>query len=93
MLDCKSAGCKQEATLRCLDCEEVYCNDCSDKLHKTAKGLMHHRIFSNNIALCATHAGQPLEFECLTCTGTFCTYCTIEQHKEHEVKHITKLVS
>lgn len=96
----KCLKCENPALVQCMDCMEVYCVSCSNNLHKSARGLMSHKINSLSHIYdweldqnCVLHSGSTLEFFCRDCQVTTCCYCLLENHNQHTYNKVSFLVS
>src|SRR6218665_3063701 len=89
-----------KATLRCLDCRENLCEDCS-KLHKAFKVSRNHKVQkidgevgeeeatkSFNVMNCDIHRGKVLDYYCAKCKKVVCVSCFVESHKTHDCKDV-----
>ncbi|VEN52474.1 unnamed protein product [Callosobruchus maculatus] len=95
---CAFYSCTKPAKLRCKDCNDVYCAECSVTIHKSGKSLWGHEqhpleVSSDlNVSLekCEEH-GMDVEFFCKDCKQGACCYCFLEKHEGHEKDNLAKL--
>ena len=86
------------ATMRCLECQDNYCNGCV-KVHQYLKISRAHklvhigsdaetsgikRVYSVNY--CSEHTQKPLQYYCAECRKIVCVSCFVEKHKSHDCK-------
>src|SRR6218665_1542174 len=89
-----------KATLRCFDCQENLCEDCS-KMHKASKISENHKILNINCGFleeeavktlnvmnCDIHRGKALDYYCADCKKVVCVSCFVESHKAHDCKDV-----
>lgn len=93
-IKCCQIKCGLAADFNCIDCEEYYCKECCDSIHKSAKGLKNHNI--RNITdggipkitdRCKHHAQYVLDFYCKTCNENICMNCVVSNHRLHDIKN------
>ncbi|XP_074033525.1 RING finger protein 17 isoform X2 [Leptinotarsa decemlineata] len=94
---CCFLSCNRNATLHCVDCNDIYCPDCCSVVHKSAKSLWNHkqtpiRVEKGTVDLekCSEH-NMDVEFFCKTCEIGACCYCFLEKHEGHEKDHLSRL--
>src|SRR6218665_924942 len=91
----------QEATTRCLECQDYYCDSCV-KVHQFQKVTKDHRIVRiigtavktetdllDTIKSCAKHSHKPLNYYCIDCKKIVCFSCFFESHKFHDCKYVS----
>ncbi|XP_063680463.1 E3 ubiquitin-protein ligase TRIM56-like [Bolinopsis microptera] len=90
----KCIGCNNVAGLRCLTCNENYCQEHTD-FHVRSRATSHHKVLSFKQILnaplivstikreehCPNHKKKVLEFFCFTCKLPICTVCALANHK------------
>src|SRR6218665_3884068 len=89
---------REEATMRCLECQDSYCDSCV-KVHQFQKVTKDHRIVRiigtavkpetdllDTIKSCAKHIHNPLNYYCIDCKNNFCASCFVESHEFHDCK-------
>src|SRR6218665_2975895 len=92
----------KEATKRCLECGDNFCDMCArtHKLHKSSKTHSIMKIGSETeedirkmqtTRNCAVHNQQPLSFYCADCTKVICVSCFVENHASHKCKDVTSV--
>ncbi|XP_038590574.1 E3 ubiquitin-protein ligase TRIM39-like [Micropterus salmoides] len=80
-------GTKLKALKSCLVCLVSYC-DTHLEPHLTASGLKRHQLIDpveNLEARMCTKHDKPLELFCKTDQTCVCTFCTVSDHKMHDV--------
>ncbi|KAB0802822.1 hypothetical protein PPYR_05008 [Photinus pyralis] len=89
--------CKNSASLRCLECNEVFCEYCCEPFHNSTRSFRKHRIVPTAVDIvpealdkCAVHKENPLEFLCNLCEKYCCCYCLIQEHNGHSFSQISK---
>ncbi|KAK5650388.1 hypothetical protein RI129_001417 [Pyrocoelia pectoralis] len=89
--------CKHTATLRCLECNEVFCEYCCEPFHNSTRGFRKHRIVPSSLDIapevldrCDVHTENPLELFCKTCEKYCCCYCIIQEHNGHDYYQISR---
>ncbi|CAH1119195.1 unnamed protein product [Phaedon cochleariae] len=94
---CCFHSCNKPATLRCQECNDVYCVNCSTVVHKSAKSLWSHkqttitkRAVNLELEKCMEHNMDVVYF-CRTCELKACCYCIIEQHEGHDKDNLSRL--
>ncbi|CAG9856328.1 unnamed protein product [Phyllotreta striolata] len=95
---CCFLSCDKEATLRCMDCSDVYCQNCCTIVHKSAKSLWSHKqvplIDDKKVSFllekCKEH-DMAMEYACKTCDVEVCCYCCVDDHANHTREHLSKL--
>jgi hypothetical protein len=84
-------------SVKCLQCENLFCNDCDADFHKPAKMHGHQRVdidssevassagvvpaFSNALSSCYLCDDARVAVDCLQCAEAFCATCDTEYHK------------
>ena len=92
----------KEATKRCLECGDNFCDMCArtHKLHKSSKTHSIMKIGSETeedirkmqtTRNCAVHNQQPLSFYCADCTKVICVSCFVENHASHKCRDVTSV--
>src|SRR6218665_451155 len=89
------------ATMRCLQCQDNYCDGCV-KIHQYLKISRDHKFVKiggddqtseiklvQSVKYCSEHSQKPLEYYCAECKKIVCVYCFVERHKLHYCKAIT----
>ncbi|XP_072395834.1 RING finger protein 17-like isoform X2 [Diabrotica undecimpunctata] len=97
---CCFLTCNKNATIQCTECNDFYCEQCCNTIHKSAKSMWsHNRVpFEGNVTKketlelerCANH-NMHIEFYCTTCRLEVCCYCYIEHHDGHKKENLLKL--
>lgn len=98
---CSYVTCNKRAQLRCPECDDVYCNECSQNLHQSARAMWNHRpekivikdklSFELEICQDSEHNGMVMDLFCIKCNEYLCCYCVLEKHSDHERINLTKL--
>src|SRR6218665_3569080 len=89
------------ATMRCLECQDNYCDGCV-KVHQFLKISRDHKLVKigsdaetpginrvYSVKYCSEHSQKPVEYYCADCKKIVCVYCFVERHKSHDCKAIT----
>ena len=89
------------ATMRCLECQDNYCDSCV-KVHQFLKVSRDHKLVKigdeaatsgimlvQSVKYCSEHSQKPLEYYCADCRKIVCVHCFVERHKSHDCKAIT----
>jgi len=89
------------ATMRCLECQDNYCDGCV-KVHQYLKVSRDHKLVKigsdaetsgikriHSLKYCSEHTQKSLEYYCADCKKIVCVYCFVERHKLHDCKAIT----
>ncbi|XP_018327657.1 uncharacterized protein LOC108738643 isoform X2 [Agrilus planipennis] len=98
-VNCSMFTCTLPATVKCQNCDEIFCNNCSIQLHQVSKTFMKHTIESLEPATpeinkkCKVHSDSFLDFFCKTCSTEVCCYCIVQFHTGHEYEQLTILES
>ena len=72
--------CRAEpALLKCQECLQLLCNDCSYK-HNKVKKFRDHKIYN----LCKKHPDVIITNVCMKCAEPACSNCVINEHLDHE---------
>jgi len=90
------------ATKHCLQCQQNYCDHCSQshtKVKATASHVMIEigkELQKKEIALrlpttCETHKGEEIKVFCLECQLAVCVMCFIKSHKTHDCSDIAEV--
>ena len=89
-----------KATMRCMECQENYCEDCA-KTHHFQKATKDHQMINIgsdmkseinrfvSMKLCTKHIHKPLDYYCADCKKIVCVSCFVESHKLHDCKDVT----
>ncbi|XP_012283187.1 RING finger protein 17 isoform X2 [Orussus abietinus] len=85
--------CGIAATMRCQQCNVLFCNACYSKIH--GRALQNHRkIFLSEVAnsmsttlisYCAAHNKEALEYLCEECDIAGCSHCMLQSHQGHKM--------
>jgi len=88
------------ATMRCLECQDNYCDGCV-KIHQYLKISRDHKLVNiggdaetsgirrvKSVKYCSQHNQKPLEYYCAECSKIVCVSCFVERHKSHDCKNI-----
>jgi len=91
----------QKATMRCLECQDSYCDNCV-KVHQFQKVTKDHQIVRIigtavksetprlvSMKSCTKHIHQPLNYYCIDCKKIVCVSCFVESHKFHDCKAVS----
>ena len=90
----------KEATMRCAECEENFCDTCS-KAHKQLKLSKTHNVVKigckteevtrkkQPIRNCSIHNQQPLSLYCDDCKEVVCLSCFAVKHASHKCRDVT----
>ncbi|XP_072042714.1 E3 ubiquitin-protein ligase TRIM56-like [Amphiura filiformis] len=88
----------KKATVRCLDCKELFCHTCRER-HDGLKAMQSHKMVSiedlrsGKVVLpmttsedwkCTDHDGEVKKFYCETCGKPICRDCIILDHRQHQ---------
>ncbi|CAH1405968.1 unnamed protein product [Nezara viridula] len=94
---CNECG-ANPSDFHCKQCEAPYCQQCFKLVHASAKAFRNHvrmSLLDSYLCLdadlsmmCLTHSKHKLEFFCLPCRTTACSYCLVESHNGHTVDKI-----
>ncbi|XP_070556580.1 tripartite motif-containing protein 2-like [Ptychodera flava] len=90
-----------EASVFCVDCEQYYCEVCSEKIHKKMKRAAMHEILTveeykkgkskrqhgKATANCTVHPNNEIKYYCNTCRIPICSECTIIDHRAPDHNH------
>jgi len=103
-LSCDVEG--NEATFYCLDCQEYYCEGCTNA-HKTMKMSKDHQLISieemkdenqiksitksNPQIYCQTHQQKEMDLLCDDCKLTICSLC-VPQHLAHKISTLSSII-
>ncbi|XP_035742359.1 uncharacterized protein LOC118450602 isoform X2 [Vespa mandarinia] len=88
--------CEIEATLRCPQCNALYCQTCYSKIH--GKALQNHsKILINEIkdmpltifSVCSNTCNEYAGYFCNDCKISSCSHCMLRYHSKHN--HISLL--
>ncbi|XP_078000493.1 E3 ubiquitin-protein ligase TRIM45-like [Glandiceps talaboti] len=86
---------ENEATHFCRDCEQYFCNDCLNLVHKKLKRASSHTVLSVeehektkfamqsailSVERCKGHPANEVKFFCDTCQVPICSDCTVIEH-------------
>src|SRR6218665_835485 len=89
-----------KATMRCMECQENYCEDCA-KIHHLQKAAKDHQMANIgtemksernkiiSVKCCTKHIHKPLDYYCAECKEIVCVSCFVERHKLHDCKDVT----
>ena len=69
----------EPALLKCQECLQLLCNDCSYK-HNKVKKFRDHKIYN----LCKKHPDVIITNVCMKCAEPACSNCVINEHLDHE---------
>src|SRR6218665_3879799 len=91
------------ATVRCLECQDNYCDGCV-KIHQYLKVSRNHKLMKigdyaetsiikrvYSVKYCSEHTQKPLEYYCAECRKIVCVSCFVERHKLHNCKDIASV--
>jgi len=91
------------ATMRCLECQDNYCDSCI-KVHQFMKISRDHKLVNidrdaetsrikriYSVKYCSEHTQKPLEYYCAECRTIVCVSCFVERHKLHDCKDIARV--
>src|SRR6218665_659824 len=91
------------AAMRCLECQDNYCDDCV-KVHQFLKISRDHKLVKigddtessgikrvYSVKYCSEHTQKPLEYYCAECRKIVCVSCFVERHKLHNCKDIASV--
>ena len=84
---------EENATVRCVECQQCYGPACSSA-HKRGKFTASHQQITlddyragnatvKRIPRCQKHIGIEIDTYCKTCTEAICTRCAVEKHSGH----------
>ncbi|XP_022183496.1 RING finger protein 17 isoform X2 [Myzus persicae] len=86
-------NCQKYATLFCQQCDEVYCEDCSRKIHRDNQHDLNELDTTHleflQVSKCDLHL-KIFDFICITCEIELCSICAVENHRHHDVQHLGK---
>ena len=68
-----------KATLRCQECSQVMCEECSQK-HEQLNIFRNHKI----LKLCEKHKDAVITRICIKCVKLTCVMCVMAEHANHE---------
>src|SRR6218665_994033 len=98
--DESKAGEVPTATMRCLECQDNYCDGCL-KVHQYLKVSRDHKLVKigsgaeapgikrvYSVRYCSEHTQKSLEYYCAECKKIVCVSCFVERHKSHDCKDI-----
>ncbi|XP_070556894.1 tripartite motif-containing protein 2-like [Ptychodera flava] len=100
--DRKCEFCEEtEASVFCVDCEQYYCEVCSEKIHKKMKRAAMHEILTvqeyekgkskrqsaKGTEKCKVHPNNEMKYYCDTCRIPICSECTIIDHRIPDHSH------
>src|SRR6218665_291927 len=89
-----------KATMRCLECQDNYCDSCV-KVHQFQKlSKIHQLVQIGSEAVsemkrrfstkhCSKHTHKPLDYYCADCKKIVCVSCFVESHASHKCKDVT----
>lgn len=89
-----------EAGLRCLECQENFCETCA-KIHTLQKATRNHHIVEIGkepeeelkhllpARNCDVHPAKPLDYYCTDCRRIVCVSCFVETHSAHQCKDVS----
>ena len=69
----------ENAVLKCQECIQLLCDDCSLK-HNKVKTFKEHKLFK----LCQNHKEGMITHVCMKCVQPLCSKCVITEHLDHE---------
>ena len=69
----------ESAVLKCQECVQLLCEDCSLK-HNKVKTFKDHKLFK----LCPKHAEGMITHLCMKCVQPSCSKCVMMEHLDHE---------
>ena len=69
----------ESAVLKCQECIQLLCEDCSLK-HNKVKTFKDHKLFK----LCPKHAEGMITHLCMKCVQPSCSKCVMMEHLDHE---------
>src|SRR6218665_20447 len=88
-----------KATMRCLECQDNYCDSCV-KVHQFQKVTKHHQMINIGSDVksemrrlvstksCPKHSHNTLNFYCSECKKIVCVSCFVESHKIPDCKDV-----
>ncbi|CAG9335870.1 unnamed protein product [Blepharisma stoltei] len=77
-MHCEECNCLT-ATLVCSECDELFCKDCSESIHRGGKRKLHVR------QLICKHCKSVAQKRCWTCEVPLCENCT-KNHPDHALE-------
>src|SRR6218665_3872748 len=89
-----------KATMRCMKCQEYYCESCAE-IHHFQKATKDHQMVNVGSDLtsetkrfvstksCIKHVHKPLDYYCFDCKKVVCVSCFVESHKSHDCKDVS----
>ena len=96
---CSLKGETVDATSRCLTCNDLLCNQCSEHRHRSTTLTLYHQIVSlaevnagkyhdeirsKQQIPCSEHKGEDMRFFCETCDVPVCRDCIVLSHQSHK---------
>ena len=69
----------ESAVLKCQECIQLLCEDCSLK-HNKVKTFKDHKLFK----LCPKHKESMITHLCMKCVQPSCSKCVMTEHLDHE---------
>ena len=79
----------------CVQCDEMFCRECFNAVHKNRKALKKHTFidlsfdFKKTTKFCPIH-NKPIDQFCLTCKIDLCISCKFSQHDAHNTVKIAE---
>jgi hypothetical protein len=85
---CKlTANVEREAALKCVECQKLMCQTCSNT-HKKMKITSNHNLYeleTEKDIMCKTHSNEIVRFFCEQCEMCVCVACTYSEHCDHDL--------
>src|SRR6218665_412446 len=90
------------ATMRCLECQDNYCDSCV-KVHQFQKLIRNHQFVKIGseaaskmkrplaTIFCSKHTQKLLDYYCSDCKKIVCVSCFVESHASHKCKDVTSI--
>src|SRR6218665_1767929 len=80
------------ATMRCLECQDNYCDSCvkGQQFQKLSKNHKLVKIGSETATkYCIKHSQRTLDYYCADCKKIVCVSCFVDSHASHKCKDVT----
>jgi hypothetical protein len=92
---CGECG-KKYASLYCSNCDVMFCEKCSDRIHSKALSK-HSRVQARNrpdriSEFCEEHKDEKFKYFCLECSKQLCMDCKDGDHAKHDVMSLVQAV-